>query len=136
MARRVEVGVVGVEFDTGPLKAAIEAAAAELQQRVSDAIEGWVGVAERQAAARAPVASGKLQKSIRGTMKTPLRGVVRAHARHAHFRELGTVTRHHPKSGKSLGAVKARPWFVPAMQETRARMWAQLERLIPNKVLV
>lgn len=57
------------------------------------------------------------------------RAIVRSKAKHAHLFEFGSQLRHHD-SGKSVGAMPARPTVIPIAQRTRRRMVAVLVNLV------
>jgi hypothetical protein len=124
-----------IVFDAGPLKDAINRQSETFKTRIHEQLEAWAQVAARQAAAAAPRGpTGKLAGSIRVSEKRHLAVQVRALARYAHWPEFGTITRHHRRTGKSVGKVTGKSYFVVNVQATRARMWTQFERLLAQQV--
>ena len=118
MSNRLRLRIAGLD----ELRHAVKAYGQKLVSSSVDAVSDVVAATEAQAQAAAPFKSGKLRRSIKGSIKTDgysIRGTVRATAPHAHLIEFGTQR------------IAKKPFLVPAAIANRRKL---TERIRSNIV--
>lgn len=139
-----------VEVTGGPeLKRALQRLETGIRVEIlSDAVEAAAGVVLKEAKARAPRGSGpagkygrlrdNIVKSIDPKLTDPNRVVwevgPNSDGFYGLFLEKGTKQRHHKRSGKSVGSMRARHWLRKSFQQAQKRAAAAMQKSMKRKV--
>lgn len=119
----------------------LKALPAKIQKNALRAgIRAGLGVYRKEARQKAPKRTGALRRSIKVKMRRAKYGMLQGDlvtgVPYGHLVEFGTQVRH-TKSGKSTGAMPARPFFRPAFdtqtKAAEAAVAAKLRKYIQTK---